>query len=426
MLAGAALAARVLFVALEAPVPPVADERTWVDSARIVSDARVGFSPLRNSLIFHPPLYTYFLGAADALLGLEGARWLQAVLTVLLVPAVGRVAGFAFGPRAGTWAAGAAAFYPELVWFSGHFWVENVFMLALWWAFERAVTADRTGRLAPALVGGVLWGLSVLARETTLYFAPVAAAWLAWRPREARGWARAGAFLATALLTVAPWTWRNWVVFRAFVPVSTAAGQNLFQGNTHLPRDETYVLVDAVQGRVQQYRYARAMGLAAIRERQPAWILEKLRDQMPMFWEAESMALIHLRRGAYGPVPASRARLAAVVMLAPYLATLALFVVGVGKAPPTRLVALLLVFLAYYNLLHIVAHGFNRYRLPVMPVVFAFAAHGLLAGRVPWTRARAWGAAALGLVMAASVVPSLRRQAREEVYREAPPVSSRP
>jgi hypothetical protein len=419
-----ALAVRVAFVLVEPYAPPVADERTWVDSARILSGQRVRFSPFNNRLVFHPPLYSYFIAVPDAFLGLEAARWIQVALSVLLVPAVGRVAGLAVGARAGMLAAGAAAFYPELVWFSGHFWVENLFLVLLWWAFERVLWADAAARARAAAAGGVLWGLAVLSRETALYFAPVVALWLA-RGRRRPDLARGAWFFLAAVLTVAPWTWRNWVVFHAFVPVSTAGGQNLFQGNARIPRDQTYVMVDAVRGRIEQYRYARDMGLQAIRDRQPAWLFEKLAEQMPMFWEAESMALIHVKRGAYGAVPPSAARAAAVVLLVPYLVVLALFVAGVASSPVTRAGALLLGFLVYYNLIHVVTHGFNRYRLPVMPIVFAFAAAGWLAVRgrppVPWTVRRRSCAAALGVALGASVLPSLARQAAHPVYRHSTP-----
>jgi hypothetical protein len=203
------------------------------------------------------------------------------------------------------------------------------------------------------------------------------------------------------------------VALDAFIPVSTAGGQNLFQGNAKIPRDETYQMVQAVQGRVEQYRYATSMGLQAIRDRQPWWIFEKLRDEMPRFWEADSLVLIHIKRGAYGPVPAWVAVATAVVVLAPYLAVMAFFMIGLAALRPTRAHWLLLGFLAYYNLLHIVTHGFARYRLPVMPVVFLIAAFAWVAWRerrleelLPARRRRA----AVGLAALATVVlwPSFR------------------
>lgn len=425
----AGLAVRAGAFLLEPPVPPVADERTWTDWARHLCGDKVAFSPLRTRMIFHPPLYPYFLAVPLALTGgLEAARWLQLALASLMVPAVGRVGALAFSPRVGTVAAGITAFYPELVWFSFHFWVENVFLLLLWWALERLRWSGRSDRLGPALAAGLLWGLAVLARETALYFLPVAGVWLLRRRAPGAG-GRAAAFLLAALATIAPWTWRNWAVFGAFVPVSTAGGQNLFQGNTRIPRDETYRMVDAVQGRIEQYRYARAMGMQAIRERLPWWPLEKLVEQMPMFWEAESMAVIHVKRRAYGDVSRATAVVVAVVMLAPYLALLPLFALGLAAVRPGDGRGLLLLLLAYYNLIHLVTHGFNRYRLPIMPVVFLLAASAWVAWRektLALSRARRVVAAVTGAVLLLSVLPSLRTHAGHEAFGLGPDETATP
>jgi hypothetical protein len=321
------------------------------------------------------------------------------------------------------------AVYPPLVRLSLHNTVEQRVRLGVWWSLERLLWSDRAARAGPALAAGVLWGLAVLARETALYFLPVAAMWLLRRPRPAGATARAAAFVLAALATVAPWTWRNWAVFHAFVPVSTAGGQNLFQGNTRIPRDETYVMVDAVQGRIEQYRYARAMGLQAIRERLPWWPLEKVIEQMPLFWEAESMAVIHVKRRAYGDVSPAVAVVVAVVMLLPYLALLPLFVVGLAAFRPGAGRGLLLLVLGYYNAIHVVTHGFNRYRLPVMPVVFLLAAGALVAWRardLHLTRGRRVLAVVLGAVMLACVAPSLRVHAHHEAFGLGPDEAATP
>jgi len=328
----------------------------------------------------------------------------------LAVPAIGLAGARAFSPRVGLFAAAVAAVYPEMVWFSVHFWSETVFLALLWWGMERLLAAGDSPRLRTAVAAGLLWGVAVLTRETVFYFLPLAAVWLGTREGGAL---RAGAaFLLSALLVVAPWTYRNWRVFHAFVPVSTSGGQNLFQGNTAIPRDETYEMVKAVQGRIEQYRYALRMGLQAIRDRQPWWIFEKLRDEMPRFWEADSLVLVHIKRGAYGAVPPAAAVAVALVVLAPYLAVLALFAIGLTRLRRDRAHVLLIAFLAYYNLLPVVTHGFARYRLPVMPVVFLVAGRawiGWREGELARMNARARAAAAaVAVLLVVILVPSLR------------------
>jgi dolichyl-phosphate-mannose-protein mannosyltransferase len=411
LLAAAALLVRLLFIALEPATDPVADETMWTTwGARILPSPEVGFSPLRFRLIFHPPLYPYFIGVLSALSGtLLAVKLAQAAVSSLLVPALGRIGEALFGARAGLAAAATAAFYPELVWFAAHFWVETLFVVLLWWGLERLLAADRQGSLGAAAAAGFLWGLSILARETVLYFLPVAALWLA--TRRPRGLARAALFLTLALGTVAPWTWRNWVVYDAFVPVSTAGALNLWQGNALLPREEVYEQYWAVHGRIEKYQLARRKGLEAIRDRQPAWIFEKLRQEMPNFWEADSQALVHIVRGAYGPYKKAWAVAAAVVVLVPFLVLLGLLAAGTAALPFERGPLLLVGFLAYYVLIHVATHGYARYRLPAMPVLF-------LIGGYAWARARAGDfprlsptrrvvGAGLLLVLALSVAPTL-------------------
>ncbi len=412
----AALLVRLAFLALEPQTRPTGDERTWVgwgtQSPAGVASPEVRFSPLRAGVLFYPPLYPYFIGVSFALGGsLAAVKVAQAFLGALLVPALGRLAAQVAGARAGLAVALLAAFYPELVWFSVHFWSETLFLVLLWWAFERLMHADRASSARATLAAGVLFGLAILTRETTLYFTPLAALWLlsgapAAQRRAAAG--RAALFALSVLLCVAPWTWRNWVVHRAFIPVSTAGGLNLWQGNAPLTRQEVYDQYQAVSGLVAQYRHARAKGLEAIAARQPTWIFEKLRDELPLFFEADSLALVHVRRGAYGDVSRAATLAAACLVLTPYLLVLLACLVASARLPLDRRLGLLLVFLAYYTFIHVATHGFARYRLPAMPVLFVLAAAGAVPPPARASRARLVLTGVLALLLAASVAPSLR------------------
>jgi hypothetical protein len=406
-----AIAVRLAWVALEPQTSPVADETMWLTwGTEVLPSPEMGFSPLRLPFIFHPPLYLYFLGVPFALTGsLAVVQYLQCLVGALLVPALGLLGRSAFGERAGLVAAGLAAFYPELVWFAAHFWAETLFTVLLWWALERLVASDARGSALAAVIAGALWGLTVLTRETVLYFLPFAALWLAWR--RPGGLRRAALFVATALAVVLPWTLRNYLVFDAFVPVSTAGALNLWQGNTRLTRQEVYEEYWAVHGRIPKYEHARQRALEAIGERQPLWILEKLRSEMPEFWAAHAQPIVHIERGAYGGVRRPLALAAVAVVVVPYLAVLVLFVVGLAWLPAGRAPLLVLGFLGFYVLLHVVAHGYPRYRLPAMPALFLLAAHGACAlasrPRPATSRARTAFAAAAALVLALSVAPSL-------------------
>ncbi len=405
------LGVRALWVALEPATAPIADETMWlIWGTEVLPSPDVAFSPLRLRFVFHPPLYLYFLGVPFAATrSLLAVQYLQCLVGALLVPAVGLPGRRVFSERAGLLAAGMAAFYPELVWFTAHFWAETLFSVLLWWAFERLVASDTLGSARIAAGAGLLFGLAILTRETVLYFLPIAALWLAWRrPGGAR---RAALLVATALVVVVPWTIRNWRVFDAFVPVSTAGALNLWQGNTRLSRQEVYEEYWAVRGRMPKYEHARERAREAILERQPLWFFEKLRSELPAFWAVHAQPFVHIERGAYGVVRRPLALAAVAIVLLPYVAVLALFVVGLAFWPRGRAPVLVLAFILFYVLLHVAAHGYPRYRLPVMPALFLVAAHGFVAWRTrprpAPDRARLVAAAAAALVLALSVAPSL-------------------
>jgi hypothetical protein len=446
----------------------------------------VAFSPFRSEMIFYPPLYPYFIAGVHALFGsLLGVKLAQAAAGALLAWLVGRIGARGLGPRTGLVAAAVIALYPELIWFAAHFWCETIFLALCYGAFERLAAADDARpALAPtpvqrllarvravllytapfgvlaliserdrqpgatavflvvmvaswllvvtllsgrkdgqgaAVAAGLLWGLAILTRETLLYFTPVACAWLLIERRA--GIQKALVFAAGVVLVVAPWTYRNFIVTRAFVPVATSGALNLWQGNTQLSRQEVYRLTEEVRGpghvRIAQWRFHKQRAWEAIRSRLPWWPLEKVVQELPALCEADSLALIHLKeKGAYGPFRASTAWLVAVVVLVPYLAVLSFFPLGVAHTRAGRIGGLLLAFLVFHTAMHLATHGFSRYRLPVFPVVVLLAAGGYDAWRqhrpIP-KAARRW--LLLGyILLAACVLPSLFRHAHDKAF----------
>ena len=252
-----------------------------------------------------------------------------------------------FGARPGLLAAVFVAFYPEFIWYCAHFWCETLFLTILWWGLERALAADASGRIRDAAGAGLLFGFAILTRETFLYLVPVVALWLWFRPSRDR--ALPLALVLTTFAVVAPWTARNAIQFGAFIPVSTGGGLNLYQGNAEVPRDQVYLEYYVNEGKVEQFEWARMAGLRAIWKRQPGWIFEKIRDEGPRLAELDSLALIHLRRGAYESVSCTAYRAVAAVVLLPWLLVAFGAVVGLARVRLDR-AALLLIPVSYTHL----------------------------------------------------------------------------
>jgi hypothetical protein len=222
--------------------------------------------------------------------------------------------------------------------------------------------------------------------------------------------------LLATVLTVAPWTIRNAVVFRAFVPVSTMGALNLWQGNTRLTHLQIYEVLATKGGPIEQDRYCRAMAWETIAARQPAWILEKLRSEMPEFWKAGSEVLDHLvGRRACGPLAVAILVAIELLVVLPYLAVLALSLVGLARVRFSGPAWLLLILLVAYNAAHVAAYATTRFRLPVLPVVFMFAAAPLVGSREGGLHPlRGWRVAllaALALATLATLAPGMEELA---------------
>ncbi len=383
MLTALAFAARAALLLLEPQCGLAGDEASWVAlGTQELGRPNRGLSPFRVHLLFYPPLYPYFIAVLHrAFASLPAVLWAQAALGALLVPVAARVGRLAFSPRVGLLAAALVAFYPDFVWFSVHFWSETLFVVLLWAALERVLRSDAAGTTRTAAAGGVPWGLATLTRELTLYLAPFTLLWLLRGEvrhgslRASPAVRRAGAFALGLVLTLLPWTVRNAIVFRAFIPVSTMGGSNLWQGNVKLTHLEVHATLDETKDPVERDRRARKLAWEAIRARQPGWIFEKLGEQMPEFWKAGSEILDHvLSRAPCRPMSAAEQKVLEVAVVGPYLAVLALSIAGLARARPGSGAAFLLVVLGAWNLAHVVAYATTRFRLPVLPVLFLFAA----------------------------------------------------
>jgi len=336
----AALVVRAAFLLVEPRSLPMGDEGMWRQMARELVSAEVGFSPFRTQLLSHPPLYPYFLAAMIRLLdSFQHVKWAQILLDALLVPAVALVAARLSGPRVGFLAAAMAALYPELVWHSTHFWSEVLLLPLVWWGFERLLAADARGRLGSVVVAGLLFGLAILTRETLLYFAPLFAVWLAWRrPLRLR---LGAAFLLACALVIAPWTFRNYVMFDALVPVANRGNIRVLLGNSDRPWDEILREYSGF-GPVEGPRRALAEGLREARSHPLPWYPRKAFREMAAYWGVNNLSVIHLENEAYGPLPPWTSRLAAACTIVPYLALVALAVLGAAGTRLDRARVLLL------------------------------------------------------------------------------------
>ncbi len=175
------------------------------------------------------PAYIYAMAGVYALAGHApiAVRLLNALLGLLTLWGLWRLAQQLAGARTANLALALGAFHPHLLMITGWLYTENLALpLTVW-----AVYGLYFGRGAGAAVGsGVLLGLLALTRANYLPFALLAAGWRLWRERA---WRTPALTLAAAALTVAPYTAYISARYGAFIPIGLGGYVLLWANNPY-------------------------------------------------------------------------------------------------------------------------------------------------------------------------------------------------
>jgi hypothetical protein len=252
------------------------------------------------------------------------------------------------------------------------------------------------GRAAAA---GLMLGLATLTRPNCLFMMPLAGLWalVQFRCRWLASM-QAMAIPLIALLTLTPWTVRNYLVFERFIPLATSGGSGLLQGNNRIvattPELYGYSVWDT---EIPEYRDAlRAAGNEYERD--------QLAKRLAMQWLAENPERWAYLAGAkflrsWTPFLASKSpRTYRLVLLVTWSPVLVLFAVAFF---PTLVFALrsgnplwilhLAVF--HYIITSLIFYGLLRYRQPIEPLCLILASKTLecLGSRIVSRSSRAFG-----------------------------------
>lgn len=325
------------------------------------------------------PGYPAFLaaigaGTTDAGSAPDRVKLVQAILGSFAVVLIAIAAYRAGGPLAGVVAAWLAAIYPPLVWMPAYVLSETLYsVLALGTALALQAAADAPRRAAHAAGAGVLCGAAVLVRPAMLFFLPLAAGWLVWRrtPRLA------AALAFGALLVIAPWTARNYLVHGRFVLVASEGGVTFWTGNHPLARGEGDLAANPAL-KEEELRFRRAHPGLTSEQLEPLYYRDAFRHIAadPLRWLGLLGRKVFYTLVPAGPSYALHSRRYRTASVASYLIVLPFAIAGATLLwrNPRRPAALLLLAAASV-LVGIVFFPQERFRIPVIdPVLIVCAA----------------------------------------------------
>lgn len=218
---------------------------------------------------YRSPGYLFFLTALYFFFSPQNT-WAQAIVQNLFVVGslwlVYAVGARLVGRRAALVGAFLMAAYPYTFYHYTqyyHTFLSSFFLLLLTWFLLRL---KETKRWRHAIGAGCSIGCLAYVQGTILPATPLIVLWLAWawRPDWTRAAKAALIMAACSVGLLAPWAYRNWTVFHAFVPLTTDLGFGNFKANNEniyeltrrgYPQEVVDVIVaSSINPNVVQYR----------------------------------------------------------------------------------------------------------------------------------------------------------------------------
>jgi 4-amino-4-deoxy-L-arabinose transferase-like glycosyltransferase len=400
VLLAVALVLRLTTVALTFDVPTTLDPDDFSRTAASIASGH-GYpqsnrAPGGGPSAFRPPGYPVFLAAVYAIAGPTPGvgRLAGAFLGTLSVALIGLIALRLWGKRVAMIALGLAAVAPPLVIFSTALISEALFVPVVLAAVLTALEVRRSPRRHRwAIATGVLIGLATLTRTNGLILlVPFV---LAVAPgsgrRRPRAWTPAAALVLAALLTIAPWTVRNWIVFHDFIPVSDESGYTLagtYNQTSRADRKLPAVWIEAEHGASPEYAriltvarrkrwnevtYGSHLQAAAIAdiERDPAYVLKV------GYWNSIRMLSLGETRLAVGNLKDTDIPQAPALLEINSLPLLLVLALGGLLTRPARRAPKWLWLVPLSLATSVFVTGFIRFRSPIDPFLVMLAALAL-------------------------------------------------
>jgi len=379
-----AIAIRVGYVAVVPPRPVGWDDAgSWDSVAWNVRQGR-GFLEYKNlPTSQRPPVYPLFLAAVYFVFGhnLIAAKIFQCLADVVTIFIVYRLAQKIFPPPLPLISAAALALYPPLIVYNGIIGAEILFTMMLALAMYFLVLAQGgeeesdSGNLFLWMASGLFFGLSALTRSTSVFFPFFYASAMIFSEGKLRFRRRTAAFILIFILTLLPWSLRNYYTLGSFTPIASGGG-GLFWAATvpdfngepaPYPMENYY---DEAKGRQFHEQDSFAFRLA----------IKNIISRPVFYLKMAGMRFYRVLTEPVGKTLVSRKSfLAGRVLAAVHNLMIILSVIGavssLGSHSVKRLLPLLMIIF-YFIVVNSLIASVPRYRLPVEPYILCFAVQG--------------------------------------------------
>lgn len=326
------------------------------------------------------PAYIFLMGGVYALAGATplAVRLVNALLGLLTLWGIWRLAYRLAGARAAAIALILGTLHPHLLMITGWLYTENLALpLAVWSLYGLCYWQGLRG----ALGMGVLLGLLALTRANFLPFVVIAAVWLAVRTRR---WQAPAALLLSAILTIAPYVAFISTRYGAFIPIGLGGYVFLWANNPYADGGyDPYFLERAltIGGETRPVRAWLDAPDPVARDRQALHLALQWIRENPTAWLQLVGRKIALTLSAFGLQNPQNRALAAALRVLDFGYWLFLGLAGYGlwrlRSASRAAVGLFALFIGWVLLTIVLYAGGSRPLLPAQPLLVIGAAAAL-------------------------------------------------
>ena len=318
------------------------------------------------------PIYPYFLGLVYNFEGQSycSIRIIQILLNSLCVLLVYFIGKDVFSKRVGNISALIYAIYPGFIMFTGFLMTEILSTFFLLSAIAIIIKSLRKKSILLAGGGGILLGLSTLTKPSTLFF-PIFLITISLMRKEYRSYIKYyTVLLIIMIITVIPWTIRNYVTFDKLIPVSIFTGYNFYLGSFHPDDKSSFSLeefkADYWEDPIEKDKFYLNKSIERIFSA-PADFISYMPLKLIYFYLPFGLAVIGSSTSAI-----------AITLIFSQFILLFFALLGIYRCGFTKQSVLLINLILYFTIIHLIIISVPRFNIPIMPFLIIFNAHGML------------------------------------------------
>ncbi|MFH1540806.1 MAG: glycosyltransferase family 39 protein [Elusimicrobiota bacterium] len=206
---------KVVYVLQLSPQKLSPDAYDWMNIASGIASGN-GYGD-----VWRPPVYPLFLASIFSLFGksvvlLRLINSLMCSVTCILIYFIGKKI---FSSTVGKVSAILLCFYPYTIAYAGDLISETFYAFLISVSILSILICYENPNLKNTIFTGIVLGITTLTKSTILPFFLFACAWLWWTTKSFRTGFLLGIFI---LITIAPWTLRNYIHYKQFILISPA------------------------------------------------------------------------------------------------------------------------------------------------------------------------------------------------------------